>query len=246
LKEQKAMGDNIIIFGASSGLGEATAKLLESEGYNVLVSARRQEKLQLIQQKANNIFPCDVTDYESIEKSISAMVQAHGKIKSIVYCSGIQYIAPLRLNKMENVEALFKTNILGLVNVLRIFSSKRVASFNDSSLIAVSSIAGQKPEPGILAYSATKAALNNLIIGAAKEIAPIRVNGVSPGFLDTEMTQAFNNIYTDKFVEDLQNRYPLGLPTVDDVSNMISFLISSKARKITGQTIDVDGGGILI
>lgn len=239
------MSENIIIFGASSGIGESTAKLLESEGYNVIVCARRQEKLRALQTKTANIYPCDVTDYESVEKNISTIVQDHGKIKSIVYCSGIQYIAPLRLNKMDNVESLFKTNILGLINVLRVFSSKRVASFNDSSFVAISSIAGQKPEPGILAYSATKAALNNLIVGAAKELAPIRINGVSPGFLETEMTQSFKNIYTDNFIDDLQKRYPLGLPTVDDVSNMVSFLISSKARKITGQVIDVDGGGIL-
>ena len=121
------------------------------------------------------------------------------------------------------------------------FAKKNVHS-EHSSLVFISSLASKKPEPAILNYAASKAALDNLCIGLSREIKPIRVNAVSPSFLETKMTAAFPKVYTKERVEKINNLYPLGIGSVDDVANMVRFLISDEASYITGSVINVDGG----
>lgn len=112
-------------------------------------------------------------------------------------------------------------------------------------MLFISSIAGEKPEKGIVAYSASKASLNAMIKALAKEVAPVRVNGIAPGFLETEMTKEYEHIYNDEFIEQIKQSYPLGLGSVEDIADVASFLVSSSAKYITGEIIRVDGGGAL-
>ena len=109
---------------------------------------------------------------------------------------------------------------------------------------AVSSIAAINPEPGMVGYSVMKAALDAMIRGLAKEVAPRRFVGVAPGWLDTEMTQS-QKIYGDSFKQSLESSSPLGLTTVGDVIEAIDFLISRRAASITGQVLCVDSGSSL-
>jgi len=232
--------NNILVIGASSGIGFAIAKLLSSN-YRVVTVARREERLK----EFENYHSFDVSNLEDINDFLKTLVQKYGKFNSLIYSAGVQNIKPLKVTKVEEAKKLFDVNYFAPLFFAKSFSSKKIAH-PKSSILFISSIAGFKSEVGILNYSASKSALNNLTQGLAKEIAPIRVNAIAPGFLETEMTEKFSHIYNDVFIEKLEKEYPLGLASVDDVANLAEFLISEKAKYITGDIIKVDGGGVLL
>lgn len=233
------MLSNILVVGASSGIGYAIAKLLSKE-HTVVAVARREDRLK----EFENYEIFDVLDLETIASFVKDLVKKYGKFDSLIYCAGTQNIKPLKVTKVDEAKELFDINYFAPLFFAKAFSSKRSIN-SDGSILFISSIAGFKPESGILNYSASKSALNNLTQGLAKEIAPIRVNAIAPGFLETEMTDSFSHIYSDEFKSKLSKEYPLGLGGVDDVANLAEFLVSKKAKYITGDIIRVDGGGML-
>ena len=179
---------------------------------------------------------------QEIEEFVKRVTKNYGKFDNLIFCAGIQNIKPLRVMRVDEIIQIFNINLISAMIFAKAFSSKKISNPN-ASIIFISSIASYKPETGILAYSASKAALNNFIKGAAKELSPIRVNGVAPGFLKTEMTKKFSHIYTDDFIKELDKNSPVGLANIDDVVDTIEFLINSS--HITGEIITVDGGAIL-
>ena len=230
---------NILVLGASSGIGYATAKLLSKDN-NVIAIARREERLK----EFENYEVFDFSALDEIESFVKNVVKKYSKLDTLIYCGGIQNIKPLKVTKIQEAKEIFDINYFAPMLFAKAFSSKRVSNIN-SSILFISSIAAIKPEAGILNYSASKAALSNLTVGLAKEIAPIRVNAISPGFIKTEMTEKFSHIYSDEFIKEIQKDYPLGLGNVENIADMAEFLISEKASYITGDIIRVDGGGAL-
>jgi len=227
--------NNILVVGASSGIGRTIAELLE-RNHNVIKVARRECE--------GNFEKFDVSNLDGIDDLVKSIVKKYGKLDALIYSAGIQNIKPLRVIKTTEIREIFDINFFAPMLFAKSFSSKRVSN-KEANILFISSIAGIKPENGILAYSASKAALNNFTQGLAKEIAPIRVNAIAPGFLDTEMTRKFSNIYNDEFKQKLKNENPLGIGNIEDVANLAEFLISSKAKYITGEIIRVDGGALL-
>ena len=224
---------NNLVIGASSGIGEAIVKRLGG-----IAVARRESKLK--QFNKYEIF--DVANLDKIENFVKTIVKKYGKFDNLIFCAGMQNIKPLKVIKESEIIEIFTVNLFSAMMFAKVFSSKRISNPN-SSMVFISSIASYKPESGILSYSASKAALNNFIQGAAKELAPIRVNGVAPGFLQTEMTEKFAHIYNDEFIKNLEQNSPLGLVTLEDIVDSVEFLINSK--HITGEIIRIDGGAIL-
>jgi len=234
---------NILIVGASSGIGKETALALKSK-YRVFALARRFDKLKELEGVEPIEF--DVRNLSKIDSLMKNLAKEYGKFKGLIYCAGIQLIKPIRVLKPNEIEEIFKINTIAFLLFAQSFSSKRVCDRDNlPSIVAISSIAANKPEKGIIPYSASKSALNSIIMGLAKELAPIRVNGVAPGFLETEMTKRFSNIYNEEFINRVKEEYPLGLGKLKDISNLIEFLLSKEAKYITGEIIRVDGGGAL-
>jgi len=235
---------NIVIIGASSGVGKGLVEAYSETDCQVIAIARR---VGLVPQKGN-IFPIafDVKNHDDIKLLMANIVKKYGKINTIIYCAGIQYIAPLRVSKVDKVADVFNVNFLGVYFFLGSFASKKVYADENPSFIVISSIAAQKPESGILAYSASKAAIESLVLGSAIELAPIRVNAVAPGFMETPMTQSFPIVYSEGFISELDKKTPLGLTSVSDVVKTVEFLSSELAIKITGEIIAVDGGSRLL
>ena len=224
---------NNLVIGASSGIGEAVVKKLGG-----VAVARREERLK--QFEKYELF--DVSNLQEIEKFVKRVAKDYGKFDNLIFCAGVQNIKPLKVMKIDEIIEIFNINLLSAMIFAKAFSSKRVSNSN-ASMTFISSIASFRPESGILAYSASKSALNNFIKGGAKELSPIRINGVAPGFLKTEMTEKFKSIYTDDFIDKLDKNSPVGLANVDDIVNTIEFLINS--NHITGEIITVDGGAVL-
>jgi NAD(P)-dependent dehydrogenase (short-subunit alcohol dehydrogenase family) len=224
---------NNLVIGASSGIGEAVVKKIGG-----VAVARREEKLKQFEKYE----AFDVTKLEEIEGFVKNCVNKYGKFDNLIYCAGIQNIKPLKVTKIDEIIQIFNTNLFAAMIFAKIFYSKKISN-SSASMIFISSIASYKAESGILSYSASKAGLNSFIKGAAKELSPIRVNGIAPGFLQTEMTQKFKYIYNDEFIENLEKNSPAGLVDMEDIVKTIEFLINTK--HITGEIITIDGGALL-
>jgi NAD(P)-dependent dehydrogenase (short-subunit alcohol dehydrogenase family) len=235
--------EHIFIVGGSSGIGKNLAISLSRDN-NVSVIARREAELKHIEEKYE-IFTqqADVSNDEELANSINSSVDRYGKINKFIYCAGAQIIKPHRLMKIEEFDHMYDVNLRGAMICSKLFCSAKISEKN-AVFCAVSSIAGVKPEPGIVAYSSMKAALDHMIRGLAMEYGPRRFVGVAPGWLETEMTQN-QPLYNDAFKNDLKEKSPLGLTEINDVVNSIKYLISDKASSITGQILCVDSGSSL-
>jgi NAD(P)-dependent dehydrogenase (short-subunit alcohol dehydrogenase family) len=234
---------HLMVVGASSGIGECVARHFAGT-HKVTALARRAERIAALEQLGVEAVLCDVTDLDAFDQAIQAAVGRHGRLHAAVYCAGLQQIKPLRALKASDIQAVLSVNLVAPMLLVRAMASQRVSE-PKAVFCAVSSVAGQRPEPGIIAYSVAKAGLDALIKGAAKELGPRRAVGVAPGWLDTEMTQAYRHVYGEEFRDALGKRSPAGIATVDSVVELIAFLLSDRARHITGQIVTVDGGAIL-
>jgi NAD(P)-dependent dehydrogenase (short-subunit alcohol dehydrogenase family) len=230
-----------LIVGASSGVGSAISARLAVD-HHVSLLARRVNRLDI--GAHHSAYACDVIDKEELTEAIRAAVAANGKIDRFVYCAGRQLIKPLRTVSAADIADIVNVNLTGALVSAAAFASSRNAH-PESVFCVISSIAAQRPEPGILIYSAAKAGLDALVRGLARECAPKRAVAIAPGWLDTEMTQAQPHVYNDEFVAKLAASTPRGIATVEEVVDLAMFLMSDKARSITGQTVTIDAGASL-
>jgi NAD(P)-dependent dehydrogenase (short-subunit alcohol dehydrogenase family) len=234
---------HILVVGASSGIGRAVAEHFAKQGA-VTALARRTDRLAELAAAGIATIAADVTDLAAIGGVLQAAVAERGALTGLVYCAGVQVIKPMRSLGVDEVERLYKTNLVAPTVFAAAFGSARISTRN-AVFCAVSSVAAQRPEPAIVPYSASKAGLDALIRGLARELAPRRAVAVAPGWLDTEMTQAHARMYGAEFKEALEKRSPAGAATVESVVESIAFLMSPQARHITGEILRVDGGATL-
>lgn len=243
MSDDRAHKTHALIVGASSGLGHLVAERLV-ETHQVTAIARRTDRLAALGASGASILQCDVSDLESIPAIVDAAVEANGKIDCLIYCAGMQVIKPMRSMKTSDIEMIMTVNLTAALVFARLMASQRISS-PDSVFCAVSSIAAQRPEPGIIPYAVAKAGIEAMIKGLARELAPRRAVGIAPGWLETEMTEAHKQIYNEAFKADLKKSAPRGIATVKSVVDLIEFLISTKASYITGQIVKIDGGASL-
>ncbi|MGU3662180.1 SDR family NAD(P)-dependent oxidoreductase [Methylobacterium fujisawaense] len=237
-------GGHVLVVGASSGIGRAVAERLHAGGARITALARRADRLAELEALGCAAVAADVTDLPAIGGVLQAAVAERGLLTGLVYCAGVQVIKPMRSLSVEEVERLYRTNLVAPTLFAVSFGSARVST-RDAVFCAVSSVAAQRPEPAIVPYAASKAGLDALIKGLARELAPRRAVGVAPGWLDTEMTQAHARLYGAEFKEALEKRSPAGAATVESVVDAIAFLMSPQARHVTGEILRVDGGAVL-
>lgn len=234
---------HILVVGASSGIGRAVAERFAQQGA-VTALARRTDRLAELAAAGIATIAADVTDLAAIGGVLQAAVAERGPLTGLVYCAGVQIIKPMRSLGVDEVERLYRTNLVAPTLFAAAFGSARIST-RDAVFCAVSSVAAQRPEPAIVPYSASKAGLDALIRGLARELAPRRAVAVAPGWLDTEMTQAHARMYGAEFKEALEKRSPAGAATVESVVEAIAFLMSPQARHVTGEILRVDGGATL-
>lgn len=234
---------HVLIVGASSGIGFELAERLLSD-HAVSAVARREDRLVPLRDKGANIHVADIAQLDDIPKLMNDVVAASGPLTALVYCAGMQRLKPVRMMTPAEVRDLYTVNLAAPTVLGAQFASKRVST-GDAVFCAVSSIAAERPEAGIVAYAASKAGLSNFIGGLARELGPRRAVGVAPGWIDTEMTQSYSHIYDAAFRERLAKNSPAGPATVGSVVDTIMFLLSPAARSITGEVVRVDGGAAI-
>lgn len=242
--------DIFIVTGATSGIGSAVARELNQLGAIVIAIGRNSKKLDFLKKECSNPenLKCEKKDLLKItelDRWVLSLSKKYGKLRGAILCAGIQQIIPISaLNSIEKSKELFEINYFSCIQFAKGFTDRRANIGVGSSLVFLSSIASIRGNPGIIGYSASKGAINSAVQSLALEVASrgIRVNSILPGFLITEMT---NKLYDQKFIDNINQLYPLGIGSIKDVVGPILFLLSEDSRWITGSHLVVDGGGSL-
>lgn len=242
-------GKHILVMGASSGIGATTALTLNKLGANVDVMARNVKALQEIVNEMetghNAVYKLNVTDFESIGKSISLAVAEQGPYDGLVYAVGVALNSPIQQNTLVKVQWVFNTNYFGFIESVRQISKK--GRFNPGMrIVGISSVASIRGDISQTVYSGSKAAMDGSVRSMAPELARkgICINTVAPSLINTRMYQEYlKNYGTEGFrYELIQRRHLRGIGETQDVANAIAFLLSPAARMITGVCMPVDGG----
>ena len=234
-----------LITGATSGIGLDLAVRLSGERNLILVGRNESRIDELINQTggSNKVLKLVIdldADRRQAASRLTELIQSEGlQIEALVHCAGTSKVMPLRQADTDSIDTIFNVNILSAMELIRPLLKKE----NKGSLkniVLISSLASIRGEKGNAVYAASKGALNALTISLAKELAPkVRVNSISPGTVETPMTQDF--LKTESGAVHLQT-YPLGVGHPEDITNLACFLLSDEARWITGQNIVIDGG----
>ncbi len=240
----------VLITGALTGIGRATAFAFAAEGYNVAVSGRKVEAgLQLVRELrdkgiAAEFFKADVTDETQVAALIADTTRRFGRLDVAVNNAGAEgELGPITGQTVSNYRSTFDTNVLGVLLSMKHELTVMQAQ-GSGSIINLSSIAGQVGMAGASVYVASKHAVEGLTKSAALEVAAIaiRVNAVAPGPVETAMLDRFTGSDADAKAGLLSMMPARRGAQPEEIAQTILFLASDKARYLTGQCIAVDGG----
>ncbi len=237
---------NVIVTGASRGLGLGIARRLAAEGYRVIGIARnRSRESQDAEAEAFGtgslvFISFNLGEVENIPDLIAGVRKEHGPVWGLVNNAGISFEGALAMMPVSQIEQLIRINMLSPI-VLTKSVVRGMLSDGGGSIVNVSSVTASTGYSGLSVYSATKSSLIGFSRSLAREVgrAGIRINCVAPGFIDTQMTQKLDAEQKERIVRRsaLQR-----LAEIDDVANAVEFLLSDKAKNITGTVLTVDAG----
>lgn len=236
-------GKAILITGASSGIGRATAIECSRLGATCIITARNEERLNetlsQMEGEGHQIFVADMAR----EDDINALVTSLPKLDGLVNNAGYQEFAPVSFVKKEKLDSILSINTIApILLTQKILKTKKINK--SASIVFTSSLAGiGLGTPGNAMYAASKGAISSYIHVAAIELAAhkIRVNAVCPGMVDT-MIMANGAVSSDDLQQDMQN-YPLGrYGKPEEIAWAIIYLISDASAWVTGTNMIIDGG----
>ena len=239
---------NVIVTGASRGIGLAIAGALAASGYRVLAIARSASpELQALAAAAApagagavQFYPFDLLEVSGMAQLVSRLRHEAGPIYGLVNNAGLGTAGVLAMMRDEQIEALIRLNTLSPI-VLTRHVVRSMLSERAGRIVNISSIVASTGYQSLSVYSATKASLIGFTRALAREVGQlgITVNAVAPGFVDTEMTRNLDPRQREQIIR----RSALHrLPEPADVAAAVEFLLSEKARNITGITLTVDAG----
>ena len=239
---------NIIVTGASSGIGRQCAITFSQLGANVILIARNEDRINEIfrrLEKGKHAFIVqDITQYDKLEGIVGGTVEKIGKITGFVHSAGIETILPLKGMQPSYYEKMFAINVIAGFEIARVISMKKYLNKEGASFVFISSVMGILGQPGRVGYCSSKGALIPGVKAMALELAKknIRVNCVLPGVVETEMSNEMFQRLSEKSKKEIIDMHPLGLGIPEDIANTSAFLLSDAARWITGSNLIVDGG----
>lgn len=232
--ENNIKGKVVVITGGSSGLGETTARHLANKGANVVLGARREERLQKITEEINaegngkaTYIATDVTKKEQVKALVDKAVSEFGKIDVMVNNAGLMAIAPMSETKVDEWDRMIDINVKGVLYgvaaALPEFQKQESGHF-----INLSSVAGVKVfSPGGTVYSGTKYAVRAISEGLRHEVGDkIRTTSIEPGAVESELKHGSTHKESSEAVNDLYNN--VAIPS-DSVARTIAFAIEQPA-----------------
>jgi 3-oxoacyl-[acyl-carrier protein] reductase len=239
---------NVLVTGGSRGLGLGIARRLIASGYRVIAVARKQnDELAAAMQEAEtanpgsfHFVPFDLAEIEKIADLVKALRKELGPFYGLVNNAGISFDGVLAMMPVSQIEQLVRVNTLSPI-VLTKYVVRSMMADGGGRIVNLASIMASTGYSGLCVYGATKAAIIGFSRSLAREVGRmgINVNSVSPGFVETDMTHGLK----DEQRQQIERRSALKrLPDVDDIANAVEFLLSDKAKNITGTVITVDAG----
>jgi len=247
-------GKVVLVTGASSGIGRASALALGGEGARVVAAGRRRERLEQVVTEIRSaggeamVVMGDVRDEATCNKWVEQGVAKFGGLDGLVNAAGVIGNGGIAEATPAEWDRLMDSNLRSVYLMTRAASSELMK--RKGRIVNLSSVAGSRPYAGSLAYCVSKAGVEMLTRCAALDLAPhgVRVNAVTPGVVVTELHTVANAVpdYA-AFLERSKTTHPLGrVGQPEEVASLILFLLSDEASWITGVTYSIDGGRALL
>jgi NAD(P)-dependent dehydrogenase (short-subunit alcohol dehydrogenase family) len=240
---------NIIITGASSGIGRASAIKLAEEGATLFLIGRNEDTLKVLLGELygqNHQFFCaDIAQTEKIAPLVGEIAQKVTSIEGFVHCAGMLKPRPFKLTPPASLLEHYQINLIAGLEIARFLVKTKLVNQEGASFVFLSSLASILGFPSQLAYAASKGAIIAATKSLAIELAPlkIRVNCLSPGMVNnTQMSDNIVKTFSEEWAKKSQSDYPLGWANTEDIADSISFFLSNKSKKITGANLVIDGG----
>ncbi|HRO48270.1 SDR family oxidoreductase [Agriterribacter sp.] len=238
-------GKNILVTGASSGIGLNICKAVVASGGKVIGVARREGMLQ----EMTNELGFDKASYIhadlALDEGIAKVVDAMPEVNGVVCAAGIAKMLPLKFIKRQALEEILNINYFSIVLLLsQIVRQKKIRKNDNSSIVLISSVAQQIGTKSSLLYTGSKAALSAAGRVIANELSSqkIRVNSIEPGMVQTAMASEMEDVVSRESIDKDKEKYPLGYGTAADVANATVFLLAEASKWMTGQSLTLDGG----
>lgn len=236
---------NILITGASSGIGKAIAKAMSNEGGKITLWGRDLEKLNQtfseLQGEGHSIISADLTDLKQIGEKINGIdVPYH----VVIHAAGVNHKSPIKFISEEKIQEIYPLNVFAPILLTKeLVKQKKLQK--EGSVLFISSISSEYATISNGLYGSSKGAIDSFIKIAALELSAqkIRVNGISPGLLNNSLKDAYA---LGEEIQQFESQIPLGrLGMPEDVADAALFLCSTEASWITGINLVIDGGTTL-
>jgi NADP-dependent 3-hydroxy acid dehydrogenase YdfG len=218
-----------VITGASSGIGEATARVLAASGFRLALLARRADRIQALADELGNsaiAIQADVTDYDSLTAAADRVQAELGSADVLVNNAGIMLLGPFTPGSHDDHRQMIEANLLGAMNVTEVFLDQLRDGGGD--LVNLSSVAGRTARPGNAVYAATKWGINGWSESLRQELQPgVRVMVIEPGAVATELTDHINHPDAKKAAEQMYQQLAI---TAEDIAEVIAFAVTRPRR----------------
>ena len=237
---------NVVVTGGSRGLGLGIAARLARSGYNVIAIARKpSEQLAEAVREVNgagtlHFVPFDLADVPAIPALVATIRKSYGPLYGLVNNAGIGTAGLLATMHNSEIEKIIRLNTLSPI-ILTKYVVRSMMSDGAGRIVNIASIIGSTGYSGLSAYAATKASMIGFTRSLAREVGRlgINVNAVAPGFIETDMT---HGLVGEQRAQVVRRSALRRLAEVDDVANAVEYLLSDKARNVSGTVLTVDAG----
>jgi NADP-dependent 3-hydroxy acid dehydrogenase YdfG len=212
-----------VITGASSGIGEATARALSRDGYRLALLARRADRIEALAAELDDAIAivADVTDRDSLLAAAKRIEEEFGGADVLVNNAGVMLLGPFTSDQHEEQRRMIETNLLGAVTAAEVFLDQLKDGGGD--LVNISSVAGRTARPGNAVYAATKWGMGGWSEALRQELQPdVRVMLIEPGAVATELTDHITHSDTKQMAEQMYEKESI---TADDIAEVIAFAL---------------------
>jgi NAD(P)-dependent dehydrogenase (short-subunit alcohol dehydrogenase family) len=237
-----ASGQVALVTGASGGVGRAVCEQLRAAGHRIVAVGRDATRLAPVAADARVV--ADTTSPEGAALALASCTALMGASPTLLaHCVGSTLIAPLHRSSDADIREVLRINLDSAIFVLRAWVQAAREAQRPGAAVLVSSVVARIGVANHEAIAAAKGGVEALVRGAAATYAPqrLRVNAVAPGMTDTALTAAMLRV--DAMRDGAARQYPLGgIQTAEQVADVVAWLLSERAARITGQVIAVDGG----
>lgn len=240
-------GKGALVTGATGGIGAEIAKAMHVQGATVAISGTREERLQVLAEELGDrvhVFPCDLKDRDAVKGLVPDVEKALGQLDILVNNAGITHDNLFMRMTDDEWDAVIAVNLTAAFTLVRA-ALRNMMRQRSGRVVNIASISGVLGNPGQANYAASKSGMVGMTKSLAREVASrgITANCISPGFIETAMTDALN----EKQVEAIAGAIPAGVfGAPSDIASAAVYLASDEARYVTGQTIHVNGGMAMV